>query len=75
MALARALHAVQTGAGVVMNGVATDVENDTPITYQWVQVDENGDPLPVEDALHVTLLNPTNATTGFAAPAGPATRP
>ncbi len=53
---------VKTGATVAMNGIATDAEGDTPVTYAWSQVDDNGDPIAESDPLKVTILTPTAAS-------------
>ena len=64
---------VKTHGTVSMNGAATDVEGDTPITYSWTQVDDHGVLLASGDPLHVTLTTPNAATAGFVAPKGPGT--
>jgi hypothetical protein len=64
---------IKTGGSVTMSGAATDAEGDTPITYAWTQVDDEGDPIAPGDALAVTLSAPTAASTSFTAPEGAAT--
>ena len=49
---------------------ATDAERDTPITYQWTQLDDEDEVVGAEDPDHVTLSAPTAASTSFVAPQG-----
>jgi len=57
------------GESVTLSGAeSTDPENK-PLTYAWVQVDANGDPVDESDSTYVTLTGATTVTASFEAPA------
>ena len=56
------------GESVTLSGAgSTDPENK-PLTYAWVQVDANGDPVLVSDGTYVTLTGANTDTATFEAP-------
>jgi hypothetical protein len=62
--------ATQSGRGggdIAITGAATDADGHT-ISYQWTQVDSNGDPLAPGDPALVTITNATSATASIDAP-------